>query len=137
MTTSLIHYLVIDMLLFPTRNKTIGFSSVDYEAHEKAKLKSPVKHGFQTMSVKELITRNLCCAVERTQTLIMLAVSMQNQHCAGFFQRDIAVNFSLLKFLLPGILLFCVSFHHYKGLKNFWKDPGHVTVALWSIKTNI
>ena len=65
-------------LLFPARNSSNNFFTIEYKAHINPKIDCSISQVFQTRSVAELNTLQIVCDFEKTQLLTILAMFGKN-----------------------------------------------------------
>ena len=70
--------------VFPARNVSNNFVTIDYDAHIITKIDYTINHVFRSMNVQELNTLHTIYESERNQVLTILAMSVQNPQLAGF-----------------------------------------------------
>ena len=69
------------------------FATLDYAAHINTKIDFTINHVIKFMTVQELNTLHTVCEIERTQLLIILAMSVKNPQLAGFLLTGKRCNF--------------------------------------------
>ena len=73
-----------DKNFFPPLISSNNFARIDFEAHIYTKSDYSINHVFKTTSVAALNTLYKICKVERTQLLIILAITVKIRQLAGF-----------------------------------------------------
>ena len=77
--------------IFPTKNVSKTFATIDYDDGINTKIDYNINHVFRSLTV--LNTLHSFCELERNQLLTILAMSVQNPQLAGFLFTGNRSNF--------------------------------------------